>query len=288
VPDPVIQLREVGKRYGRIRALDSVTLSVQQGEIFGLLGANGAGKTTLIRLLTGSTRATSGTIVVLGRSPVREARAVRREIGYMPQSPALYEDLSPRENLRFFGQAHDIEPIDERITELLEFSKLRARESDPVHQFSGGMKQRVSLACALLHRPRVLLLDEPTAGVDPRLRAEFWRHFRDLARGGATLLISTHQMDEALYCDRLAVLSDGSLIACDTPRNLLHQGRAKVRVWRGESVAEETLDNYPERLPELLRTYGLDAAVSRIEMQEDTLENVLLGLIQARPERPDA
>jgi len=279
VPDAVIELSNTSKRYGRIQALDSVTLSVQAGEIFGLLGPNGAGKTTLIRLLTGSTCPTSGSIIVLGRSPVRDSQQVRRQIGYMPQAPALYEDLSARDNLRFFGQAHDIDGIDARITELLEFSKLSARERDPVHVFSGGMKQRVSLACALLHRPRVLLLDEPTAGVDPRLRSEFWKHFRDLARSGTTLLISTHQMDEALYCDRLAVLSDGQLIACDTPRTLLHKGRAKVRVWRNGSVTEDTLENYPDRLPAFL---GLDPKISRIEVQEDTLENVLLGLIQAR------
>jgi ABC-2 type transport system ATP-binding protein len=278
----VIELTDASKRYGRIQALDSVTLSVKAGEIFGLLGPNGAGKSTLIRLLTGSTRPTSGSITILDRSPVRDSQAVRREIGYMPQAPALYEDLSPRDNLRFFGRAHQTEGLEERISELLDFSNLRHRERDAVHGFSGGMKQRVSLACALLHRPRVLLLDEPTAGVDPRLRAEFWRHFRELAAAGVTLLISTHQMDEALYCDRLAALSDGQLIACDTPRNLLHQGRAKVRIWRGAAVAEETLENYPDRVPVLLRGYGLDPAITRIELEEDTLESVLLELIQSR------
>ncbi|HEV8144967.1 MAG TPA: ABC transporter ATP-binding protein [Bryobacteraceae bacterium] len=279
----VIQLTNASKRYGRIQALDSVTLSVKAGEIFGLLGANGAGKSTLIRLLTGSTRPTSGSITVLGRSPVRDSQAVRREIGYMPQAPALYEDLSPRDNLRFFGHAHQTEGLEERISELLDFSNLRHRERDAVHEFSGGMKQRVSLACALLHRPPVLLLDEPTAGVDPRLRAEFWKHFRELAAAGVTLLISTHQMDEALYCDRLAVLSDGRVIACDTPRNILHQGRAKVRVWRNGNLTEEILEDYPERLPTLL---GLDPSVTRIELQEDTLDNVLLGLIQERGGAP--
>lgn len=280
----VIELTDASKRYGRIQALDSVTLSVKAGEIFGLLGPNGAGKSTLIRLLTGSTRPTSGSITILDRSPVRDSQAVRREIGYMPQAPALYEDLSPRDNLRFFGRAHQTEGLEERISELLDFSNLRHRERDAVHGFSGGMKQRVSLACALLHRPRVLLLDEPTAGVDPRLRAEFWRHFRELAAAGVTLLISTHQMDEALYCDRLAVLFDGQLIACDTPRTLLHQGRARVRVWRDGNLTEDTLENYPERLPAHL---GLDPAVSRIEIQEDTLESVLLGLIQARRKESD-
>jgi ABC-2 type transport system ATP-binding protein len=143
---PVIDLDQLAKHYGRIHALRSVTLSVNEGEIFGLLGPNGAGKTTLIRLLTGSTRATAGRVQVLGLDPVRDARAVRRQLGYMPQAPALYEDLSPRDNIRFFARAHDIERIEDRIDELLDFSKLRERERDPVHTFSGGMKQRVSLA----------------------------------------------------------------------------------------------------------------------------------------------
>jgi ABC-2 type transport system ATP-binding protein len=304
VIQPVIQIDQLAKRYGRpgsgrgpaseraIDALRSVTLQVGKGEIFGLLGPNGAGKTTLIRLLTGSSRPTAGAVRVLGLDPVHDSKAVRREIGYMPQAPALYEDLSARDNIRFFGRAHNLSNIDQRIDELLELSKLRSRERDPVYTFSGGMKQRVSLACALVHRPRLLLLDEPTAGVDPRLRAEFWKHFRELARSGATLLISTHQMDEALYCDRLAILCDGGLLACDTPRNLLDRGRTRIHVWRGTETVTEAPENYSESLPSLLHQYGLDPAVTRIEIERDTLEQIVLGLIgktsQKVVESPDA
>jgi ABC-2 type transport system ATP-binding protein len=278
VPGAVIELDRLAKRYGHIDALKSVTFSIQEGEIFGLLGPNGAGKSTLIRLLTGSTQPSAGSVKLLGIDP----RTARRQIGYMPQAPALYEDLSPRDNIRFFGQAHGLKALDQRISELLDFSDLRARERDPVYGFSGGMKQRVSLACALVHQPRVLLLDEPTAGVDPRLRAEFWKHFRNLARNGATLLISTHQMDEALFCDRLAVISDGELITCDTPANLLHRGRTRIHVWRGEESVCETVENYREALPRFLRPYGLDPAVTRIAVEQDTLEDVLLDLIKKR------
>lgn len=274
---PVIEIQNASKRYGHIEALKSVTLDVRAGEIFGLLGPNGAGKTTLIRLLTGSARPTAGETLVLGGAP----KKARHEIGYMPQTPALYEDLSPRDNLRFFGRAHEMRGLESRIDELLDFSNLRARERDAVYTFSGGMKQRVSLACALIHTPRVLLLDEPTAGVDPRLRAEFWKYFRDLARGGATLLISTHQMDEALLCDRLAVLSDGQLIACDTPKNLLDRGRTRVRVWRGVEAVTESVENYSEQLPQLLRQYGLDPSVTRIEIERDTLEQIILSWIKS-------
>ncbi len=282
---PVIDLDQLAKHYGRIQALRSITLAVSEGEIFGLLGPNGAGKTTLIRLLTGSTRSSGGSVRVLGLDPLRDSRAVRRQLGYMPQAPALYEDLSPRDNIRFFGRAHDLPSIEKRIDELLDFSKLRAREYDPVHTFSGGMKQRVSLACALAHRPRLLLLDEPTAGVDPRLRSEFWNHFRDLARGGSSLLISTHHMDEALLCDRLAILSDGRVLACGTPRELLDRGHARVHIWRGgEESILETQENYAASLPQLLQPYGLDPAVTKIQVERDTLEQIVLRLIEQKPE----
>ena len=282
---PVIDLDQLAKRYARIDALRSVTLAVNEGEIFGLLGPNGAGKTTLIRLPTGSTRASGGSVRVLGLDPLRDSRAVRRELGYMPQAPALYEDLSPRDNIRFFARAHDLPSIEKRIDELLDFSKLRDREYDPVHTFSGGMKQRVSLACALAHRPRLLLLDEPTAGVDPRLRAEFWNHFRDLARGGATLLISTHHMDEALLCDRLAILSDGRVLACGTPRDLLDRGHTRIHIWRGaQKSVLETHENYAASLPHLLQPYGLHPAVTKLEIERDTLEQIVLRLIEEKLE----
>ncbi len=274
---PVIELRTLSKSYGAIEALKAVSLDVESGEIFGLLGPNGAGKTTLIRILTGSTRPTSGEAFILGGDP----KSARHSIGYMPQAPALYEDLSPRDNLRFFGRAHSIDRLETRIDELLDFSNLRSRERDAVFTFSGGMKQRVSLACALIHLPRVLLLDEPTAGVDPRLRADFWSYFRELARGGATLLISTHQMDEALMCDRLGVLSEGRLIACDTPKNLLDRGRTRVRIWRGCESSVQSVENYSESLPRLLTAYGLDPSITKIEIERDTLEQIILSWIKS-------
>lgn len=290
-----IVVDRLAKRYGRIAALKQVDFRVRAGEIFGLLGANGAGKSTLIKLLVGASRPSAGRATVLGLDPIKQAAPLRRQIGYMPQAPALYEDLSPRDNVRFFGQAHGLDRREQRIDAILEFTNLRARERDPVYGFSGGMKQRVSLACALVHQPRVLLLDEPTAGVDPKLREAFWRHFRDLAAQGVTLLISTHLMDEALFCDRLAVMRDGLVLACDTPRNLLSRGQARVTIWRGAQAERETVANVPQELPKLLQRYQLDPAVTRIEVEEDTLETIVLGLINAREagappaeEAPDA
>jgi ABC-2 type transport system ATP-binding protein len=284
---PPVAVSGVRKRYGRIEALRGVDLGVRSGEIFGLLGPNGAGKTTLIRTLVGSSKPDAGSVRVLGLDPYRRPLDVRPQIGYMPQAPALYEELSPRDNLWFFGRAHAGCDLRRRVDEALELIGLSDRASDPVYGLSGGMKQRVSLACALLHRPRVLLLDEPTAGVDPRLRESFWRHFRALAAEGAALLVSTHQMDEALLCDRLAVLRDGRVLVCETPKALFARGRTHVRLRRGDDVAiERTLEDATVQLPRWLREFGLDPAIDRIEVEPDALDTILLELIAARGARP--
>jgi ABC-2 type transport system ATP-binding protein len=275
----VVVVEGLRKRYDRVVALDGVDLRVREAEIFGVLGPNGAGKSTLIKTLVGSTRPTSGTARVLGLDPHGQSGALRRQIGYMPQAPALYEDLSPRHNLEFFGRAHDGPDLAPRVDATLDLVGLRSRERDPVFNLSGGMKQRVSLACALLHQPRVLLLDEPTAGVDPKLREIFWQHFRALAAEGVTLLVSTHQMDEALLCDRLAVIRSGKVLVCETPRELLRRGRTRVAVHHDDIVENATLDDYSTALPRLLQRHRLDPAVSRIDLEHDTLDTIILSLI---------
>ena len=273
-----IIVQAIRKRYGPVEALRGLSLTVKTGEVFGLLGANGAGKTTLIKILTGVIRPTAGTTSVLGYDPARQAWELRKQIGYMPQTPALYEDLSARDNVRFFARAHVAANIEEQIDAVLEFVNLAERQNDPVYRFSGGMKQRVSLACALAHQPPLLFLDEPSTGVDPKLRESLWAHFRQLADGGTTILLSTHQMDEAFHCDRVAVMREGAVLACDTPRNLLARGQAKITIWRGDQAQTEIIAHYAEQLPRLL---GIDAAISKIEIQEDTLEDVVLRLIDA-------
>lgn len=274
-----IQAQELHKNFGQVKALKGVSLKIESGQIFGLLGPNGAGKTTLIRLLIGSTKPSSGHLSVLGFDPTKQKRAIRKLIGYMPQSPALYEDLSPRENIHFFGHAHRIENISQQVDNVIAFVGLSERAHDPVYKFSGGMKQRVSLACALVHQPKMLLLDEPTSGIDPKLREIFWEHFRELASRCVTILVSTHQMNEAMYCDRLAILHQGALLADDTPRQLLWNNRSRIKIWRGEQVNEHDVINYPEQLPRELQSYGLDSTISRIEIEEDTLETVVLRMI---------
>lgn len=282
--DAAIVVDAVKKRYGRIEALRGLSFRVEAGEIFGLLGANGAGKSTLIRALVGASVPSEGTLCVLGLDPRREGRSLRPRIGYMPQAPALYEDLSARDNVRFFAQAHALADLDRRVDEVIEFTSLTPRARDAVYGFSGGMKQRVSLACALVHRPVVLFLDEPTAGVDPVLREAFWEHFRALARGGATILVSTHQMDEALLCHRVAILRDGMMLACEPPRELLRRGEATVRVWKGDACETSSLVDAPRELPRLLAAHGLDPSVTRLEVDEETLDQVVLRLIRERGE----
>jgi ABC-2 type transport system ATP-binding protein len=267
------------KTYGRIAALRRVTLAVPQGTLFGLLGPNGAGKSTLIKAVVGVLRPSAGTVRVLDLDPLRDAAEVRRQIGYMPQSPALYDDLSARDNVTFFGRAHSMPAPQRRIDAVLELTDLAARAADPVHTFSGGMQRRVSLACALVHGPRVLFLDEPTAAVDPYLRARLWQTFRDLAATGVTLFISTHLMDEALLCDRVAVLRGGRVIVCDTPRGLLTRGRTRLTVQRDGRTEEVEIGGHPEDLAAALHRYGLATDVSAVDIAADSLETVILRLI---------
>jgi ABC-2 type transport system ATP-binding protein len=277
-----IHIQNLHKYFGKVQALKDVNLTVDSGQIYGLLGPNGAGKTTLIRLLIGATKPTSGDLSVLSLNPGKQKRALRQKIGYMPQSPALYEDLSPADNIRFFGRAHQTGKLSKRVDEVLEFVGLSQRAHDPVYKFSGGMKQRVSLACALVHQPQMLFLDEPTSGIDPKLREAFWEHFRGLTATGVTIIVSTHQMDEALYCDKLAILHEGRLLADDTPSKLLWNSRAKIKIWRGPSVSEQVVTNYPQALPGLLQNDGLDPAINRIEIEEDRLEAIVLRMINGQ------
>jgi ABC-2 type transport system ATP-binding protein len=220
--DPII-VEHVVKTFGAMRALDDVSLHVARGETFGLIGPNGSGKTTLIRMLLGLGRVTSGSVRVLGRE--MPDRRVARQIGYMTQASALYNELSVRENLAFFGGLYGLrgKMLRQRIDEIVTLVDLTDRINAPVQTLSGGMRQRVSLACALIHRPRLLFLDEPTVGIDPELRHTFWDYFTRLNQQGVTLVVSTHYLDEAARSHRVAMLRFGQLLAVDTPDELRRQ-----------------------------------------------------------------
>ena len=222
---PALEARDLRKRFGEVEALRGLSLTVRPGEIYGLLGPNGAGKTTFIRCVAGLVRPDAGTLTVLG-GPARAAVGSGR-VGYMTQAAALYAELSVDENLRFFGALVGLRDMERRIEEVLRTVELLDRRSSSVGTLSGGMRQRASLAVALLHAPALLLLDEPTVGVDPALRRDLWQQFRSLANGGVTILVSSHVMDEAGRCDRLGLIRDGRVLAEGSADDLV--GRAGTR-----------------------------------------------------------
>ena len=216
-PPPAVEAVALRKDFGEIHAVDSIDMSLPPGRIYGLLGPNGSGKTTLIRLLTGLASATSGTASVLGVAMPSRTNLAR--IGYMTQSDGIYPELSVWENLSFFAALYG-QTDKAQLHAALEFVELDTRAGTPAQDLSGGMRRRLSMACALAHRPTVLFLDEPTVGVDPALRVQFWDHFHRLAADGATLLVSSHVMDEADRCDELLFIRSGHVLAQGTPAEL--------------------------------------------------------------------
>ena len=203
-----VEVAKVVKSFGRLRALDGVTLRVRADEVYGLLGPNRSGKTTLIRALVGLVATDSGSVSVLGRR--MPELAVLSRVGYMTQAAALYPDLTVEENLRFFAAINGVEG---NVDEVLDFVELGDRRRSVVATLSGGMRTRASLACALVHQPRLLLLDEPTVGIDPQLRRHLWDQFAAMAAAGTTIVVSSHVMDEAERCQRLGLLRFGKLLA---------------------------------------------------------------------------
>ena len=219
---PAIAVQGLGKRFGNFAALSDVSFDVEAGEVMGFLGPNGAGKSTLIRILCGLLRPSSGRARVAGIDVAADPEGVRRRIGYMSQRFSLYDDLTVAENLRFFGGIYGVpaRDIGERLREAVEMAGLAGREDTPAGMLAGGWKQRLALGCAILHRPRVLFLDEPTSGVDPSSRRRFWSLIHELAGQGVGVLVSTHYMDEAEYCGRVALIAAGRLIALGAPHEL--------------------------------------------------------------------
>jgi ABC-2 type transport system ATP-binding protein len=214
---PAIRATGLVKEFGKLRAVDDVTFELAPGRIYGILGPNGSGKTTLIRLLTGLTKATGGHAEVLGTAMPSRTNLAR--IGYMTQSDGVYPALTAGENARFFAAMYGIGDPD-RVVDALRIVDLADRRDSVTSTLSGGQRRRLSLACAIVHRPPVLFLDEPTVGVDPVLRVAFWAHFRSLADAGATIVVSSHVMDEADRCDELLFIRSGKVIARGTGQEI--------------------------------------------------------------------
>jgi ABC-2 type transport system ATP-binding protein len=219
----MIDVRHLRKQYGDLVAVDDATFEVHEGEIFGLLGPNGAGKSTTIGCLSGLLRPTAGRVLILGHDIVTDGTAAKAHLGVVPQELAVYEELSARENLRYWGGAYGLRGsgLARRVDEVLELVGLSDRASEPVKRYSGGMKRRLNFACGIVHRPRVLLLDEPTAGVDPQSRVRLLDLVRSEARAGNAVLYTTHYMEEAQQlCDRIAVIDHGRIMAMGTLEEL--------------------------------------------------------------------
>ena len=214
------------KRFGEFTAVDDVSFDVRPGEIFGFLGPNGSGKTTTIRMMLGLLTPTSGNVEVLGVPVLEQPEAIRGRVGYMSQRFSLYNDLTVLQNLRFYGTAYGLsnKELNQQIDRALQMAGLEGRENVRTQELSGGWRQRLALGAAILHEPEVLFLDEPTAGVDPLSRRDFWELLYQLVAGGVTVFVTTHYMDEAEHCHRLALLQRGQIIASGSPDEMRNQG----------------------------------------------------------------
>ena len=313
--DYTITVRDLTKKFGRFIAVDHVTFNVNRGEVYGWLGPNGAGKTTTIRMLLGLLKPTAGEARVLGYDPAREAKTMQARVGYMSQRFTLYNDLTASENIRFYGQAYGLDrrQLRRRHAEIIEMAGLQGRERELTRNLSGGWKQRLALGCAIVHNPQVIFLDEPTAGVDPISRREFWELIYDMANQGVTVLVTTHYMDEAELCQRVGFLSEGKLIALDTPQQLkrtqmrghvleidCRNGEQAMRILRqaqagghipfdeialyGAQIHAVVPDARTFKTPvwELLIRSGID--VHAIEWIAPTLEDVFISSVKTRGE----
>ncbi len=219
---PPIVVQNLTKKFGNFVAVDNVSFSVNRGEVFGWLGPNGAGKTTTIRMLLGLLHPTSGSTYVLGLDSATQTKAMHGVVGYMSQQFTLYNDLTAAENIRFYGMVYGLgsRELRQRQAEIIHMAGLDGRENMLTSNLSGGWKQRLALGCAIVHRPQVVFLDEPTAGVDPISRRDFWTLIYEMVKGGVTVLVTTHYMDEAELCQRIGFISQGRLVALDTPDQL--------------------------------------------------------------------
>jgi ABC-2 type transport system ATP-binding protein len=298
----VVDVQGLTKRFGSKTAVDGLSLTLERGEIVGFLGPNGSGKTTTIRMICGLLTPDAGSGTVLNCDVLSESQKIKREVGYMTQRFTYYEDLTIAENLAFVARLYELTPVDEHVTGTLRDLGLDERRDQLAGTLSGGWKQRLALAAAIMHAPKLLLLDEPTAGVDPKARREFWDELHRLAGNGLTVLVSTHYMDEAERCHRLTYISQGKLLLTGSIEDVIAQAGLTVYVIEGENlsaIAEdlEALDGVDQvasfgatlhvvgRDPVKLKK-AVDAAVLgrkvRVSPGATTLEDVLIELMSAK------
>jgi len=309
--DNVIDIFDLTKSFGAVTAVDRLRMSVGHGEMFGLVGPDGAGKTTTIRMLCGILTPSAGTATVLGRDVVKEPDLVKREIGYLSQKFSLYGDLSVDENMEFFAEINHVYDYNKRREELLEFTRLKSFRDRLAERLSGGMKQKLALACTLIHTPRIIFLDEPTTGVDPVSRRDLWRILQSLLEEGITVVMSTPYLDEAERCSRVALMNQGSAIRVDTPAQLRKEMRGQVlevvceQVRRASAVLKEQtvgreVQTFGDRLHVIVDDAGKDVRrvehilknehihLEGIRIIPPSLENVFISLLTQRATNEDA
>lgn len=305
--DAIILTKELTKRFGDVLAVNQVNLRVEGGEIFGLLGPNGSGKTTMVRIFCGLMAPSSGSVEVVGFDVSSQPEQVKANIGYMPQRFCLYEDHTVFENLDFYARIYGLgkDEARERITEILELVHLSDMRDRLAGNLSGGLKQRLALGSALVHNPKLLFLDEPTAGIDPPLRRIFWDYFRQLNREGITVFINTHYMDEAAKCDRLGILSEGRLVAVGVQQELRRKvargdmldvlcsnaKAAKTILQEQTYVSSVTIeekwlrlvvDDAGSAIPKIISALGRsNLTVHDVKVKEVSLEDVFAGLTKS-------
>jgi ABC-2 type transport system ATP-binding protein len=301
----VIEVSGLVKSFESVRALDGISFAVERNEIFGFAGPDGAGKTTTIRILCGLIQADSGTIHVLGYDLRTEINRIRREIGYLSQRFSLYPDLSIDENIEFFAEIHGVKDYHKRRNELLEFTRLVPFRKRTAGKLSGGMKQKLSLACTLVHTPKIIFLDEPTTGVDPVSRIEFWKILSGLKKDGVTIIISTPYLNEAERFSKIALINQGRIPACGTPEEIKSAFRKQIieiicsDIRRAYTVMKNNtsyelqifgdhldvaVDNYEKdymTIKNILEEQNIP--VSSHRLKPPSLENVFMGLMESIP-----
>lgn len=297
-----VEITSLSKNFGTVSAVHNVSLRIGSGEMFGIVGPDGAGKTTLLRLFCGLLIPTSGSASILGFDLMRETKRLRREIGYLSQQFSLYGDLTIDENIEFFAEINEVYDFHSRREELLEFTRLKGFRNRLADQLSGGMKQKLALACTLVHRPKIIFLDEPTTGVDPVSRRDFWTILSDLLKSDITVVMTTPYLDEAERCSRVALMNAGSILVCDTPQQIkvmmngvvievvCDQVREASRILK-ESNRVLDVQTFGDRLHVVLDRDASGAAVIKEELRQGnvhvhdmrvvspSLENVFISLL---------
>jgi ABC-2 type transport system ATP-binding protein len=276
--DTVLEIENLTKTFGEIVAVKGINFSVQQGEMFGIVGPDGAGKTTTFRMLCGILPPTSGTATILEHDLIKEIKHIKIQIGYLSQRFTLYGDLSIDENIEFFAEIHEVKNYKPRREELLEFTRLTPFRKRLAEHLSGGMKQKLALACTLIHQPKIIFLDEPTTGVDPVSRRDFWKILSSLLKQNITIVMSTPYLDEAERCSRVALIHEGNVLVVDTPQNIKQLMKGEVL----EIVCDDirTASNVVKDLPgvQSIQTFGdrLNVVVDENKHQLSIIQKSLL------------